>query len=448
MSAIQSFKVLGLGLVCGIFIWIGVELGSWRFTDIYATLTGARAPNPPLDDFAVFYIAGSLVREGRGGSLYDLDVVRTEESKLYQRGPSDFEVLPFFNPPAFAAAMAPLSALSFELAAGVFVGLGLGVFAFAALVLWRCSSLGMPEKATILLGVLSSQAFLDTIFHGQITFFVLAAIVVAFAALTSGRWFGAGLALSVTIIKPNLLVVPGILFVWQKQWRIVLGLMSGVCLWLVVSLAVAGPKGLLAYVNLLREAATWDDRTGVGVYWMYGWNALARQLVGPDKHWVVTLIAGLLTALTVVLCALAFRSRSPTDPSHWTAQFAALIPGTILSSPHAYRQEVLLLIIPAMLLPSATHGRTRRIVWILLAGLWIAVASQFPMLDTLRVNLAIPLMAALLLVAALSASQASRASAARESAAHLFASGGAPTAAGIEPRLLAPTTPRSGPPHA
>ena len=59
-------------------------------------------------DFHVFRSAGALVASGRAGSLYDPAAL---EQAAKAALPGDYPVFPYLNPPHFAAAFAPLSAL-------------------------------------------------------------------------------------------------------------------------------------------------------------------------------------------------------------------------------------------------------------------------------------------------------------------------------------------------
>ncbi|MPZ50777.1 MAG: hypothetical protein GEU75_16000 [Dehalococcoidia bacterium] len=60
-------------------------------------------------DYLSFYTAGSLVREGRGDEIYDIDVIQALEEQAVGFQIDRDDILPYFNPPFLAAAFAPLT---------------------------------------------------------------------------------------------------------------------------------------------------------------------------------------------------------------------------------------------------------------------------------------------------------------------------------------------------
>src|SRR5438105_1228270 len=75
-------------------------------------------------DFLAFYTAGTFVREGRHGELYDLQAVRQFEHEIARSNGLELGDAfgPWWNPPFYASIFAPLSALPYRTAWTIWLG--------------------------------------------------------------------------------------------------------------------------------------------------------------------------------------------------------------------------------------------------------------------------------------------------------------------------------------
>jgi hypothetical protein len=69
-------------------------------------------------DFMPFYMAGTYVRQGRLGDLYDLPASKSYQQELARREGLDTtgSFGPFWNPPFYALVFAPLAGMDFKAA--------------------------------------------------------------------------------------------------------------------------------------------------------------------------------------------------------------------------------------------------------------------------------------------------------------------------------------------
>src|SRR5689334_8848655 len=114
------------------WLWLA---GSWVGLIVVTFVTSqavsrAMDPSPLLalgGDFVPAYSAGKLVREGRASDVYNLEAMAaTERGVVAEGGLEPLRVYgPYLNPPWFAAAYAPLSALPYRVAAGVWLVINL-----------------------------------------------------------------------------------------------------------------------------------------------------------------------------------------------------------------------------------------------------------------------------------------------------------------------------------
>lgn len=362
----------------GALLWLAVGLWLALYPALFPALANERAPGPALDDFGVFYAAARLVRDGRGDQLYEIDAIVREEARVYERSVEQTPVLPYFNPPGFAAALVPLTWLPPGTAAAVFLGLTTGLLAAGVALLWRGSRLGVPGAWVVLAMLAAFQPVRDTFFHGQPSFVLFFSFAAAFVAFASGRERLAGALLGLLLLKPNYALAPVAVLVWKRRWDALKGFAAVGALWAALSVAASGVSVLWTYPSFLWEAASWDNANGISIAGMFGWNGLLRTLLGPGHHDAVNLWSLALAAPTLAAVALAWAGPWNARSPRFGTQYATVVLASILVNAHVYRQDVIVAAAPAFLLLAATSGRERLVASAALCAGWTVLAYHFP----------------------------------------------------------------------
>jgi hypothetical protein len=200
-------------------------------------------------DFPQFYIAGRLLNDQQGSRLYDSSV---RESLYPELVPRDSSLrLPFNYPPFIAALFPPLARLSLPAATLVFLGITPLIYA-AGMWLLICR-FGWPPIGQRLLGVLGALSFAPFILYtwlgAQISVIGFCAVAIALCEEDRGRPFIAGMALSVCLYKPSLLLLLLPMLVVTRRLRILAGLATGAILLALASVAVVGPQACASFME-------------------------------------------------------------------------------------------------------------------------------------------------------------------------------------------------------
>ncbi|HYM15482.1 MAG TPA: glycosyltransferase [Dehalococcoidia bacterium] len=388
-------------ILAGGVVWLAIGLWIALVPMVKPQATNARAPGPALDDFGVFYSAALMVRHGQGSELYNLDALARQETQVYQRPANRDTSLPYFNPPAFAAALVPLTLLPVGTAALVFIAISAVLFAVAIAILWRASLVGYASAWLMLAMVMVFQSVQDTVFHGQVSFLLLFSFASTFFCFRRGQDKLGGFALGLLLLKPNLLLAPLAVLLWKRRRGALLGFAAMAAIWIAVSVAAAGPAVVWQYPAFLRQATLWDDQHAIGISGMFGWNALVRLFVGSGQQEKVLLWSGALSALTLAATLWSWRGPWNADERSMSTQFSALVICSVLINPHVYRQEMVLMFIPGFLLVGATDARRRIAMSALLFVAWALFLYHFPLLRSMGWNVSAPTMGVLLCVAVL-----------------------------------------------
>ncbi|MCC6509287.1 MAG: DUF2029 domain-containing protein [Pirellulaceae bacterium] len=232
--------------------------------------------NPIGGDFAMFYLAGQTGHSAQWSDLYDEPVQQQRLLALFPGLASD-TYLPYRYPPLLAIVLAPLGSLPYLIAFTIFVAASFGVWlaSWQALLatFWKTSD---RFSGIFLYGLVASPLMAQTIMDGQASLWWFAIAAGCWVAIAQERFILAGVILSLSALKPNVLLLLSI--VWVVRYpRLLLGILPSGVVMLVVTLSVAGRECLMTYIELARQLATdsWPVETP---YWkvqsLISWSEL------------------------------------------------------------------------------------------------------------------------------------------------------------------------------
>ena len=197
----------------------------------------ARTSAPPSVkrgvDFSAYYLAGKVLDESPGESIYDLPLfadgrlnlnVEDPEGSWWYADAGRFRVpfaAPYIYPPLFAVVMKPLSRLPFATAYFVWtVGTVLAV-AWAVLLSLSLAGVRVGARLAVVLGVgvFSYYPLWDNLFFGQISGVILFLFAAGVWLLVRNRALGSALCFAVaTMIKLTPVLVVPVLII-HRRWK-------------------------------------------------------------------------------------------------------------------------------------------------------------------------------------------------------------------------------------
>ena len=299
-------------------------------------------------DFAMFYTAGSMVRTGHSGQLYNVDVQRRFQDTLVSKTPAPYTHLPYE-----ALLFVPLSMFSYRTAYGLFLFVNL-VLATAAFRLIR------PTNDEWLAAAIAASYFpiSAAIADGQDSVFLLVIAGASWRLFARKKeWFAGGLLALGLFRFQIVLPVAGLMLLW-KRWRFVSGFAAASIPVLALSTLVAGVDQMRLYgihlVSLSAVAAQHAAGYSLSnsqLLRMVNLRAFFANIV-PSQHAgdAITLIASLALMLWV-------GKRRTIDREH---QFALAVAFSVLVSYHLFVYDLSILLIPLMaILAVAERGQSR-----------------------------------------------------------------------------------------
>ena len=298
-------------------------------------------------DFLQFYVAGSLVRDGRAHSLYDYSAHVAEGARRVpeSRGTT---FLPVYGPQV-AVFFAPLAALDYAPALAAWVLASALLYALCIAAVWRsCPRLAGHAGTTALFAIAYPPLF-SLIGHGQSSALALACTSGAWLALRAGRPVLAGLALGGLAYKPQLALGAGLVLLAAGELRILAGAAVAAAAQLACGALVLGGEALLGYAAVVRRFGELAPTLGWKLHQMHCLRAFF-DLLAPAPLARAAWAAGAAAALW--LAYRVWRSDLPLG-----ARYAALLLATALVNPHQYMYDLVVLAPAGLLLADVALAR-------------------------------------------------------------------------------------------
>jgi len=273
-------------------------------------------------DWPAFAMGARLIAHDPA-HLYDLDVQRrvqlevTGGRTLVTLGIKG--ILPFLAPAWVALLAIPFDLAGTELGGRLWILFGLACLALGLYlaVRPRPPSAILPAFASVPTALLLLNAQLDG----------LVALGIGAAITLWSRPYGAGLALGLTLMKPQLVLPLGAALLLTRKWRVLAGwAAAGTALW--AAAAVLNPRWVLDWLPVVRGTVQPGGREVDLAHF-------STDLV-PAAYQTPALLLLSLVALAGVM-VLAYRRRNEFRPA-----LAILVAGGVLAAPHALPTDLVM----------------------------------------------------------------------------------------------------------
>jgi hypothetical protein len=289
-------------------------------------LSFAGSPVAKISDFMIYYSAGRLPLN----KLYNLEAQRDLQTHLVGSPfPVEGGVMPFNHTPIFVPLLHLLVNDDYAASYLRWTALLWLVAFVCALLVFRMT--GDPPLA---FAAGSFYPVFVSVLHGHDTVFLLLGVLLCAHLLSIRRDLLAGIALSLTTIKPHLAIFLAIPLIMRP--KAFLGFCAASALLALYSLLLIGTRGVSDFLALLRISAGGE---GYGMHPLAMYNLLGlmeRAGVSPDLARPIAWVLFLLAAISV----LAVWKRNPLNPP-----FALTMLLAVITSPHLHEHDLALLIV-------------------------------------------------------------------------------------------------------
>ncbi|MDP9239005.1 MAG: DUF2029 domain-containing protein [Chloroflexota bacterium] len=373
------------------WIWLFSVFAVVGLVEIVQTVTAFFGNESLLwfhQDFPALYAAGKMVASGSGALLYDTGALADAEIAAAGHPVGGTGVLAYFNPPFFAAIMAPLSAMSLDRAYQVWTLFSVALLAIDGWLLWRIASrLPRRWRIALLVGFVTLYPVSYGLELGQFSLLLVTSWAAAYLLLRNERNTLAGLALSPLLIKPELLLPVAAYLLWKRRWRVFSTLAPATAIAMLASIAIVGAHAALAYPEYLLDSTKWSGE-GVASNVMFDWNGIAAMVWERPaaSHAGLIVLVGLSLA-TLVCVGRAWRGALDVQAPRFATQWLLLTLATVLVDPHLYLQDTVLVAPAAAALLAATCTHRRAAMGAAMLAGWAVLGLGIYPNEHLHVNL-------------------------------------------------------------
>ncbi|MGH7763852.1 MAG: glycosyltransferase family 87 protein, partial [Candidatus Dormibacteraceae bacterium] len=268
------------------------------------------------DDFRFYYSMARIGVNHGWSHIYDLSLQCAPIQPISETQSH----CPGLDLPPVAWLVAPFTTLTYTSAYPVWLGLLALCIATAITLLWQC----LPEpRGLYAAAALSSYPAAYGLFLGQTSILAMLGVVLAWWLLRAQRPNLAGAALTLTLAKPQVVLLVPIALLVAGQWRTVVVFAMVTAALGLASLATLGTHGVTAYFDSAQNA--------LGSEANYAYTL--RDLLGLGAGTGIQYLLGLISLIT------AWRFRARVD-----AIFLLGILGSALLSPYWHVPDFIVLI--------------------------------------------------------------------------------------------------------
>ena len=295
-------------------------------------------------DFLSFFTAGSLAKSAGLSNIYNLDLQQAFQTQI--AGPNFIQggSLPYMHPPFILPVLMLIMGVSYPTSYILWTLFLLLTVILSLLFLIRAlKETGVQQISALTFGVIGFLFYpvFISVLKGQDSALLLLGLSLWLYAFLNKKDTLAGLALSLTMIKPQLALILAIPFIFNRR-RVWWGFCLGAAVLVGFSFLLVGPTGFKGYLNLISIVSQ-GEGFGVNQTEMYNLMGLIQRTFPTiDPALSQGLRWGIFLAAIVGLGLLWKNAKDNLSPKH----LATLVIISLLASPHLHFHDLTLLLIP------------------------------------------------------------------------------------------------------
>ena len=288
------------------------------FSVLWFTQTRPGFPFGGPGDFTSYYTGALIIRSGNAHNLYDVPTqMSTQQSLLLPHGWQFRDgLLPYVNPPIFAALFVPITYIPLDWAFHVWNLVSLLMLLASIKMILDHQHRDSPRNfALCSLAVFAFFPTFEVFYNGQASFLILFILTVVYIQLSRGREMWAGAAMGFALLKPQLVLVMALVALIQRRWRMLVTFVAVAISLISISYAIVGLKGVIEYFSFGKYFMGLDGSYGYIPTIMpnvlgsaFRFNLVYEIFVGmKPPSWVLSAIIG--TLISIVFCIYLFYCR-------------------------------------------------------------------------------------------------------------------------------------------
>jgi hypothetical protein len=312
-------------------------------------------------DFLDCYTAAKIIADGRGSSLYEISTQRAYQAGILRSLGTQIHfaggVLLYSHPPFAALPYSMLARFSYATAYLIWSIISLSLLLSSLYLLQR--TFGCLVQGSLAFFVLAVAAFLPffvVIAQGQNTFLALFFLILALNLVKESKDFPAGIALSIMLVKFQILPVFLLIALIKRRWRVLLGFVAGAVLLISLSLPVFGIGGWSSYFRLLRAMPSFVNQYGFNVQGGYCIRGQIYALLFANYPRAAVFLTELIMFAFAILIVWVWKGHFPADDAVLDLKLAVTVIVAVLIAPLINLHDLSFLILPLCIIYGYATG--------------------------------------------------------------------------------------------
>ncbi len=300
-------------------------------------------------DYCDYSSAGRVANIYGYARIYDLQLLEQAEKSILPAtaDPSRTAVVPFPYLPVFVLPFQVLSLITPEIGFWIWTTINVTVFFLYLRFFTRSLNQRSPPTRLMLMIFASLPVYLN-IFSGQVAVWLTICVGEFMRALFSDKPFRAGLWLGGLLLKPQLLILIGLVLLLQRSIRILAGLAVSSSGFMMASFLLVGPEGLIQMLKLWLVYA--NGRASIWLEAMMNWRMLGFHLSTILNPWVGWAIAGAGMLATLIIALYVWRRPFNLRSSSFPIALLGILAASATIAWHSHIHTAMILIPPMIYL--------------------------------------------------------------------------------------------------
>jgi hypothetical protein len=205
------------------------------------------------------------------------------------------------------------------------------------------------ERIIMIINILAFWPLTYTLLLGQFSLLLLLAFLQMFIAMKKTRLTKAGIWMFLLTIKPQTLLIPAMMTLNKRYWRMALpACISGVVLF-IASWLLIGQKPWLGYIKSLQALGSFFDQFGVHPATEYTVRGVLTNILGNVQGNLINTISFILLLLGMLLSWFLWSRDIHPEAPRFALYFSFTLTLSVFLSLHLNPHDSLVLVLPAAL---------------------------------------------------------------------------------------------------
>ncbi len=374
-----------------IFVFLVLINISLIFINIGIWIIAARQKLFIAADFTNLYTGFTMIKEGDGARLYDLDTQAKYQQAILSGLTFENGLLPYLNPPFIALIFSPISLLNINAAFYLWSFFELGLLAWLIYLLHRTfADWNTQEKTILIISLLAFWPLANTFMLGQFSLLFLICFLQLYIAMRNNNKIIAGLWMFMLIIKPQSLFLPGGMTMNKRYIHVAISAVIICIMVIIFSSLLFGFNSWVKYFQVLPIMSRYFGEYGFYPDIQYTLRGILTNILGYSHASIINTLAVIALAGGMILIWLLWKRAVFENNFRFELYFAFTISFTALLSLHMYPHDDLILVLPAALLYDYliknNYPRKAYSILVLISPVifFISAFSKFSILSILR----------------------------------------------------------------